>query len=126
MLKNGPQNHEFGEVFGAQMGPRSKNFRFKVDTKIELTFYMILKRFLYDSEAQDGAKMAPRWRQDEAKMASKCYFKSCIVPPLDFFRFWRLPGPLWTSIFIDLGASRATFLKIFSTIFCLSWFLKAL
>ena len=109
------------------MGPRSKNFRFKVDTKIELTFYMILKRFLYDSEAQDGAKMAPRWRQDEAKMASKCCFKSSIVPPLDFLkirepldldfhRFWSLPGSIFEDFFVHflLKMALENFMKILS------------
>ena len=69
--KTEARKHEFGEVFGAQIGLRSKNFLFKIDTKIELTFYITLERFLCDLEVQDGAKMAPRQRQDEAKMASR-------------------------------------------------------
>ena len=78
--KTEPKKHESGEVFGSKIGLRSKNFHFKIDTTNELTFYILLIRFLCDLEAQDGAKMAPKQRQDEAKMASICYFKSSIVP----------------------------------------------
>ena len=76
--KTEPQKQESGEVFG--IGFRWKNFLFKIDTKNAITFYIIFQRFLYDLEAQDGAKMAPRQRQDEAKMAPRCCFKSRIVP----------------------------------------------
>ena len=74
-----PQKREFGEILGIKIGLRSKNFLFKIDIKIELIFIAFLKRFLYDLVAQDGAKMAPRQRQDEAKMALRWCFKSSIV-----------------------------------------------
>ena len=66
--KTEPQKHESGEVFGSKMGLRSKNFLFKIDTKIEPTFDDVFERFLYDLEAQDGAKTAPRRGQDGFKM----------------------------------------------------------
>ena len=68
VAKTDPQKHDFGEVFGVKIGLRSKNFLFKIDIKIELTFYNIFKRFLYDLEAQDGAETAPRRGQDGFKM----------------------------------------------------------
>ena len=58
--KTEPRKHEIGMVFGVKIGLRSKNFLFKIDTKIELTFYIIFKRFVCDLEVQDGAKTAPR------------------------------------------------------------------
>ena len=77
--KTDPRKHEFGEVFGDKIGFRSKKFHFKSDTKNQLTFDNVFERFLCDLEVQDGAKMAPRQRQDEATMASRCCFKSSII-----------------------------------------------
>ena len=66
--KTEPRKHEFGKFFGIKIGLRSKKFYFKIDTKIEPTFDNVFERFLYDLEAQDGAKTAPRRGQDGFKM----------------------------------------------------------
>ena len=68
VAKTDPQKHEFGKVFGVKIGTKWKNFLIKIDTKIEPTFDNVFKRFLYDLEARDGAKMAPRRGQDGFKM----------------------------------------------------------
>ena len=53
--------------------------RRKIDSKTWTVFNIAFNRHFFDFGAQDGPKMAPKWRQDEPKMPPRCRFKSNIT-----------------------------------------------
>ena len=97
--KTEPRKHEFGEVFGIKIGSRSKDFLFKIDTKIEPTFdnvfLTIFIRFGGPRWRQDDAKTRPSWLQDAASNLALFQEASKTPSDLDFDGFWTLRGSIF-------------------------------
>ena len=54
---------------------------------------------------QDSAKMRPRWLQDAASNLALFQEASKTPPDLDFHRFWTLPGGIFETILMIFSTS---------------------
>ena len=109
-----PSFYHFGEVFGTKIALRSTKFILETDSKTLSIFNIHFKSLLLGL----GAKMAPRWHQNDAKMTPRCCPKSKIVPgrPQDLSR------PRFSSI---LDPPRQYFSIDFGIFFVLQTFIKS-